>query len=141
MKKLNNYLADLEVSYVKLHNLHWNVTGFSFKQVHEYLEELYDDRAEKFDEIAEAMKMRGILPAANVKEYLELTQIEELKSKDILGKEAISLTLEDVKKMKDLAMEIRNEADEQGDVTLVGTMEDHISGYEKEIWFMESMLK
>lgn len=28
---LNRYLANVAVEYVKLHNLHWNVVGSSFK--------------------------------------------------------------------------------------------------------------
>ena len=49
--KLNKYLADTGVMYIKLHNLHWNVYGLQFKPVHEYLEALYDDTTEKMDEI------------------------------------------------------------------------------------------
>ena len=29
--KLNKYLANLGVEYIKLHNLHWNVVGINFK--------------------------------------------------------------------------------------------------------------
>ncbi len=38
-EKLNKYLADTAVMYIKLHNLHWNVYGLQFKAVHEYLED------------------------------------------------------------------------------------------------------
>ena len=51
--KLNPYLSDLVVLYLKLHDLHWNVKGKMFVQVHTYTESRYDDMAEKFDEIAE----------------------------------------------------------------------------------------
>ena len=50
MDKLNRYLANLNIGNTKLHNLHWNVYGLSFKAVHEYLEGLYDSFFEKFDE-------------------------------------------------------------------------------------------
>ena len=40
--------------------------------------------------------------------------------------------------MKELALEIREKAD---DFVLSNMMEDHVTDYNKEIWFMESMLK
>ena len=50
------YLANLAVLNAKLHNLHWNVVGRAFIQVHEYTEGLYDELFEQFDAVAEAMK-------------------------------------------------------------------------------------
>ena len=47
MKNLDRYLSNLMIGNIKLHNLHWNVTGLTFKAVHEYLETLYDDSFEK----------------------------------------------------------------------------------------------
>ena len=44
--KLNKYLSNLGVEYIKLHNLHWNVVGIQFKAIHEYLEGLYDGVSE-----------------------------------------------------------------------------------------------
>ena len=41
-ERLNAYVASLLVWNVKLHNLHWNVTGKLFKPLHEYTEALYD---------------------------------------------------------------------------------------------------
>ena len=79
MKK--TYLANLMTGNVLLHNLHWNVEGRAFKQVHEYLELLYDDAFSKYDEVAERMKMDGELPSATLKEYLDQTNISELEEK------------------------------------------------------------
>ena len=61
-KNLDIYLANLAVNYIKLHNLHWNVIGKTFKQVHEYLEEVYDETTESLDEIAVYQKMFGVYP-------------------------------------------------------------------------------
>ena len=40
-EKMNLYLANQEVAYIKLHNLHWYVKGRSFFTLHAKLEELY----------------------------------------------------------------------------------------------------
>jgi DNA-binding ferritin-like protein len=37
MHPLNVYLSDLAVLNVKLHNLHWNVVGPQFVQLHEFV--------------------------------------------------------------------------------------------------------
>lgn len=138
---LDVYLADLLVGNVKLHNLHWNVEGFTFKAVHEYLEALYDQFFEYYDEVAEYQKQIGDMPKASVKEYLELTDIEELSNKIVDAKIAIKTALELIKHMKEHALAIREEADEKDNFVLVAMMEDHVTAYNKEIWFMESMLK
>lgn len=43
--------------------------------------------------------------------------------------------------MKDLAYAIRNEADEKNDATMVAAFEDFIAYYEKQLWFIQSILK
>ena len=53
-------------------------------------------------------------------------------------KDAIKKALELIKHMKELAKEIGEESE---CFILSNMMEDHITEYEKEIWFMESMLK
>lgn len=139
--KLDLYLANLSVNYIKLHNLHWNVVGKTFKQVHEYLEELYDETTESMDEIAEYQKMVGVYPKASLKDYLEIATIKELESKDYGFEDALKIALEDQKTLKNIAVDIRNEADEDGDFELVAIMEGECAQYSKRIWFIESMLK
>ena len=138
MKKLDVYLADLMVLNVKFHNWHWNVEGFNFKPVHEYLEALYDDVFEKYDEVAEYQKMNGAFPKASLKEYLAITDVEEADSKKVTCEDAVKMAKKELEYLRDAAMAIREEAD---DFILANKMEDHITGYNKQIWFMDSMLK
>lgn len=140
-KKLDIYLANLAVNYIKLHNLHWNVVGRAFKQVHEYLEELYDATTESLDAVAEYQKMVGEYPKASLKEYLDLATIKEIKSTDYSIEDSLKHALEDQKILRDLATEIRNDADEKGEFSLVALMEGEVDAQNKAIWFIESMLK
>ncbi|MDD4578911.1 MAG: DNA starvation/stationary phase protection protein [Chloroflexi bacterium] len=140
-KKLDIYVANLAVNYIKLHNLHWNVVGRAFKQVHEYLESLYDETTESLDAVAEYQKMVGEYPKASLEEYLKITTIKELESKDYSIEDALKIAVEDQKLLRKLATEIRNEADEKGDFTLVALMEGEVAAQNKRIWFIESMLK
>ena len=54
-KGLAQLLADFQIYYTNLRNLHWNVKGHGFFVLHAKYEELYNDAAEKVDEIAERL--------------------------------------------------------------------------------------
>ena len=139
--KSNKYLANINVNYVKLHNLHWNVLGLQFKPVHEYLEGLYDSMHEVFDEVAELLKMNGEYPLASLKDFLAVSEIKELESKDYSVKESLEIALADIKLLKGNALELRALAAEEDFYPLQVMMEDHLANYNKVVWFIESMLK
>ena len=100
---LNTYLADLGVLYIKLHNLHWNVVGRDFKQVHEYLETLYDGVSDVLDEVAELLKMQGAQPLASLKDYLAAASIQELPSAELHSGEVLSIVHGDLAALRDQA--------------------------------------
>ena len=139
--KSNKYLANVAINYGKLHNLHWNVIGLQFKPVHEYLESLYDNMHEVLDEVAELLKMNGDYPLASFKEYLAVSEIIELESKDYSVKEALEIALADIKVLRDNALELRRLASDEDFYPLQVMMEDHLANYNKVVWFVESMLK
>ena len=139
--KLNQYLANLGVEYIKLHNLHWNVVGINFKAIHEYLESLYDGVSDSLDSVAELLKMHDEVPAASLKEYLSLSNIEELPSKELNGSDVLHIVLKDFEGFKALAEEIRLEADNDNLYDVVGLMESDLAQFNKSIWFIKAMLK
>ena len=139
--KSNKYLANINVNYVKLHNLHWNVLGLQFKPVHEYLEGLYDSMHEIFDEVAELLKMNGEYPLASLKDFLAVSEIGELESKDYSVKESLQIALADIKVLRENALELRKLAADEDFYPLQVMMEDHLANYNKVVWFIESMLK
>lgn len=137
---LQRYLANLGVLNVKLHNVHWNVVGPQFMEVHNFTESLYDKFFEDFDAVAEALKMRNEMPLSTMAEYLEKSDLKEIKAKPFSSKETLELVKEDLTSMKKLAIEIRNLADEEGDFTAVGMFEEYVGFYEKNLWFLNSIL-
>ena len=139
-EKLNEYLSNLAVLNANLHNLHWNVVGNQFVQIHEYTEKLYDDVFEKFDAVAEILKMKGEKPLTKLSEYLENASIKELDGDRFSCREVLEIIEGYLYDMRKLATEIRNEADEEGDFEVVMEFEEHVAGYSKELWFVRSML-
>jgi len=139
--KLNKYLADTAVMYIKLHNFHWNIYGMQFKGMHEYLEAMYDGFTENLDAIAELIRMYGEYPAASLAEYLKISSIKELPSEKVDIKTALSVVLADLKTFDQDAKDIRAAADDEGLFDIVAMMEDHCAVYQKTIWFISSMLE
>ena len=139
--EVNRYLANVGVSYIKLHNLHWNIVGPDFKSVHEYLESLYDSFADVLDSVAELLKMNDVVPAASMKEYLELATIEELPSVEVKSSEVVNIVLADMELLKAQAEAIRKAADEDDVYAVVNAMEDDLGNYAKTIWFLKAMAK
>ena len=138
---LQKYLSNLAVLNVKFHNIHWNVVGSQFMQVHNFTEEIYDKLFENLDEVAELLKMKNETPLSTMAEYLEKSNIEEIKAKDLSIKESLEIVKKDMELMKELATDIRNIADEEGDFETVAIFEDYVAYYSKNIWFINSMLK
>lgn len=138
---VQTYLADINILKVKLLNLHWNVVGKQFMILHNLTEEFYDILWEQIDVVAEVLRMKDELPLSTVKEYLEETRIEEVVAKEFTSDEVLDYFVSDLEKMKELAIEIRNTADEAGDFEVVALFEDYTAEYSKYIWFAKSLNK
>lgn len=138
---LQKYLANLGVLIVKLHNIHWNVVGNRFMRIHTFTEEIYDEMFENYDAVAELLKMKNVMPLSTMSEYLEQSSIEEIKAKDFTVKESLEIVKKDLEVMRELATEIRNTADGEGDFETVAMFEDYVAYFSKNIWFINAMMK
>ena len=91
--------------------------------------------------VAELLKMHDGVPAASLKEYLALSDVEELPSIEVKGKEALEVVLKDFQAFKALGESIRLEADEANLYDVVSAMESDLEQFNKAIWFIKAMLK
>ena len=137
---MNAYLSDLVVFYLKLHDLHWNVKGMQFVPVHQYSESRYDDMAEKFDEIAELIIQHGEKPVSSISEYVKNASIKELNKGVYRDEEVIRIIAEDMAQLKAAAEALRLKMAEEDVFDVVAVLEEHIAGYQKELWFLNSMM-
>lgn len=90
---LHQLLADFQVYYTNLRGFHWNIKGHGFFVLHEKFESMYDDAAEKVDEIAERILMLGGVPENKFSEYLKVAKVKEV-SDVACGSDAVSNILE-----------------------------------------------
>lgn len=139
-KEFNVYLANLAVWTAKLHNIHWNVRGMQFVQVHEFTESEYDKSFERMDEVAEHFKKYGYTPISTLKEYLEIATIKEIMPEDFTCAQALEIVVEDMEAMRSMATDLRNKSDEAGWFSAVSMFEEHVDDYNKQLWFLKAML-
>jgi starvation-inducible DNA-binding protein len=74
---LNRLLADEQVLYTKTRNYHWNIEGDNFYELHKFYEAQYTELAEAIDEVAERIRKIGHFATGRLKDFLELTSLEE----------------------------------------------------------------
>ena len=67
---LNQLLADYQIFYRNLRGFHWNIKGHGFFVLQGKFEDMYNDVANKVDELAERMLMPGAYNSGNCKSLL-----------------------------------------------------------------------
>jgi len=138
--KMNEYLANQQVMYIKLHNLHWYIKGQGFFTLHAKLEELYNATAETIDEVAERMLMVGATPVASLQGALKLTNVKELEDKPIGSVEAVQVLAKDVEWWLKDTKEIIELAEAEGDTGTVDLFSGLLAEYQKLAWMLSAYL-
>ena len=135
VNELSVLLADLQVFYSNLRNFHWNAKGHGFFVLHSKYEELYNDAAEKVDEVAERILQLGSNPESRFSEYLKVAEIKEA---DVVScsKEAVDLLLDYYKTLITRERRIIELASDAKDDTTVSLINDFLVGQEKTVWML-----
>ena len=141
VKKLNEFLSDLEIVNVKLQNYHWNVVGKGFFTTHEKLEEYYDEIREQIDEVAEHILTLGNQPVGTMKDFVENSKIREAKNEQIKSIDIMENVIHDLQELKQKAVQIKQEAEDKEDYATSTLMDDYLADYSKKIWMLNAALK
>lgn len=129
--ELNQFLANLQVMYIKLHNLHWNVVGKSFFDLHEKTQVLYEKVAEQIDLVAERIKMIGMFPIGSLTAALELATIEELPDQDYNGPTVAMIVVQD---LRELIGQLRHINENVSSEYTGGLTDEALHFFEKQHW-------
>lgn len=141
VKKLNEFLCDLEVMNVKLQNYHWNVNGKGFFITHEKLEEYYDEIRVQIDEIAEHILALGYQPLGTMQDFVKNSEIQEAKNEKIKSIPIIKNVIQDLNTLKQKAVKIKEEAEKQSDYATSALMDDYLANYAKKLWMLNETIK
>ena len=137
-KKLNLYLANQLVDYVKKHNLHWNLKGTQFFTLHAKLEELYDEANDILDEVAERILALGGNPVSNMKEALSMATIKELEDGPKPTDQTIKALVSDTDYWIKDSKEIAELADKEGDSVTNDMFNGYTKAYQKLAWMLKA---
>ena len=136
--KLNLYLANQMVDYVKKHNLHWNLKGNSFFTLHPKLEELYDASNDIIDDVAERILALGGNPVSSMKGALAIATIKELEDGPKTTEQTIAALISDTDYWIKDTKEIVALADKAGDGVTADMFNDYLKNYEKLAWMLKA---
>ncbi len=136
---LKQLLADFQVFYTNLRGFHWEIKGHGFFVLHEKFENMYDDAAEKVDELAERILMLGGVPENKFSEYLKVAQIKEVSGVSC-GEEAVKHILDTFSYLIGEERKVLSLASEANDESTVALMSDYLTEQEKTVWMLVAYL-
>ena len=136
--KLNLYLANQMVDYVKKHNLHWNLKGNHFFSLHAKLEELYEEANDILDEVAERILALGGNPVSSMKEALAMATIKELGDGPKSTDETIHTLISDTDYWIKDSKEIADLADKEDDNVTNDMFNGFTKTYQKLAWMLKA---
>lgn len=132
---LHQLLADFQVHYTNLRGFHWNIKGHGFFVLHSKFEDLYNDAAEKVDELAERILMLGGTPENKFSEYLKVAQVKEISNVSC-GSDAVDSILATYNHLISEERNVIALADEAGDVVTADLLTGYLKEQEKMIWML-----
>ena len=132
---LHQLLADFQVYYTNLRGFHWEIKGHGFFVLHSKFEELYDDAAEKVDELAERILMLGGTPENKYSEYLKVAHVKEV-SGVTCGGEAIDHILDTYRHLIGEERKLIDVANEANDAVTADLLTGYLKEQEKLVWML-----
>ncbi|EPZ51289.1 putative DNA protection during starvation protein 2 [Bacteriovorax sp. BAL6_X] len=133
--------ADAQVYFMKLHNIHWNVTGMMFQPIHALTETLYNEFAIVFDDLAERQLQLGQKPVLTMSNALEISRIKETNESSFTSTQALELILKDNQYFLEAFRELSSTAGDENDATTVAYADEKVAWLEKENWQLRAMLE
>lgn len=137
VNKLRVVLANSYTLYLKTHNYHWNVTGPSFKSLHDLFEVQYTELATAVDDIAERIRSLDAYAPGSFKEFLELTTLEEAKS-GISADEMLDDMIKSQTALIDSVKDALEAASADEDEVTAGILGERLSVHEKARWMLKA---
>ncbi|WP_322908340.1 DNA starvation/stationary phase protection protein [Mycoplasmopsis felis] len=96
IQELKKLQANLQVFYQKLSNIHWNIKGLEFFEIHEEVDKLRNEVNNFVDEVAEKILMKNNLALGSYNEVLKLSSLNELTSQEFEYEQATKNIINDL---------------------------------------------
>lgn len=139
-ESLKQIQADAAVFFVKVHNFHWNVKGMDFHPTHKATEEIYENFADVFDDVAERVLQIGEVPYVTLSDMLKVAKIKEESKTTFHSKEVAQAILADYEYFLKAFEKLSDEADKADDKVTAAYADDKIGELQKAIWMLKAQL-
>ncbi len=137
VNKLKVVLANSYTLYLKTHNYHWNVTGPSFKSLHDLFEVQYTELATAVDDIAERIRALDAYAPGSFSEFLKLTTLDEAKA-GITAEEMLEDMIESQTALIASLNDALSSAQDDEDEVTAGILGERLSVHEKARWMLKA---
>ena len=137
IEKMKVLLASTFAFYLKTQFFHWNVTGPTFHQDHQFFGNLYEEIQGSIDLTAEEIRALGSFVPGSLQRYMELSMIGE-QSNIPTASVMYTTLLNDNDIIIALLNECRSLADQVGANGLVNYLEDRLDTHAKHGWMLRA---
>lgn len=140
IEQLKQIQADAQVFYVKVHNFHWNVRGMDFHPTHKATQEIYEEFADVFDDVAERVLQLGNVPYVTLADMIKAAKIKEESATSFDSKTIAKAILSDYEYFLKAFLQLSSDADAQGDKVSAAYADDKVAHLQKAIWMLKAQL-
>ena len=137
---LNQAVADLYVSHIALHQVHWYMRGRGFMVWHPKMDEYMDSLDAYLDEISERLITLGGKPYSTLTEFLQHSEIEEGIGEFRNVEESLERVLEIYRYLITLFQKALDVTDEEGDDVTNDIFVGAKADLEKTVWMLAAEL-
>ncbi len=137
---LKTLLASNFAYYLKAQMFHWNVEGPDFGQLHKFFQKIYEDTFDANDKIAEYIRTLEEYAPGSFERFQELSIIPA-QTKVPRARLMLEELLADTQTMKDLVMQVFQEAQAAGREDIANFMAERQDSHGKYMWQLKSFLK
>ena len=138
---MKKYLATNFSFYLKLHGFHWNVQGPNFPQYHKFFQKLYEEVWEASDDIAEHLRALSSLAPASLKDYKQITMIEDVSDFNIDDQQMIAQAYSDNGTIMEAIKIAYKAAEFNNEIGLSNFLQDRMDKHKKIAWMLRSTMK
>ena len=134
---LQRVLTDLIALELVGKQIHWNVVGPNFRDIHLNLDDVVDIAREGSDEVAERMRAINAVPDGRPGTIAAATTVPAAPEGEILTSEGVAYIVSAIEAVVGTLRGVDEDVDAE-DPTSAGIVEDLIGKLEQQAWFISS---
>lgn len=138
---LNGALADTVALYFKTKNFHWHVAGPRFRDLHVLFDEQAAQLVGTVDDLGERVRKNDEYTLTSIGSVMKNTRIKDQDDVTLSADTMVKELRDDNKTLHGRLLEVKEAAEEAGDIATSGVVDDWIDECEERIWFLNQTSK